>query len=121
MIILNHKIIVSNFNLQSIFSFGRDGGNMIKSIAGFIPIVFLWAAAAIAAPLSNVLIVSIDALHPDAISAKTTPVINRLMTSGAYTLNGISSDPPRTQGKHRPDKKRWHRHSTLMSNARMAG
>ena len=73
---------------------------MIKSIAGFIPIVFLWAAAAIAAPLSNVLIVSIDALHPDAISAKTTPVINRLMTSGAYTLNGISSDPPLTLISH---------------------
>jgi len=98
--ILFHKIIVSNFNLQSIFSFGSDGGNMIKSITGFIPIVFLWAASAIAAPFSNVLIVSIDALHPDALSAKTTPVIYGQMMSGAFTLNGISTEPPLTLIAH---------------------
>ena len=73
---------------------------MIKSIAGFILIVFLFAASALAAPFSNVLIVSIDALHPDALSAKTTPVIYRQMTSGAFTLNGISTDPPLTLISH---------------------
>ena len=73
---------------------------MIKSIAGFILIVFLFAASALAGPFSNVLIVSIDALHPDALSAKTTPVIYRQMTSGAFTLNGISTDPPLTLISH---------------------
>lgn len=73
---------------------------MNRSIAGFIPIVFFWTVSAIAAPFSNVLIVSIDALHPDALSAKTTPVIYRQMTSGAYTLSGISTDPPLTLVSH---------------------
>lgn len=75
------------------------GGYMNKSIVGFI-FVFLWTVSAFAAPLSNVLIVSIDALHPDALSAKTTPAIYAQMTQGAYTRNGMSTDPPLTLVSH---------------------
>ena len=58
--------------------------------------VFLWVVPVFAESFSNVLIVSIDALHPDALSAKTSPVIYRQMISGAYTLSGTSTDPPLT-------------------------
>jgi predicted AlkP superfamily pyrophosphatase or phosphodiesterase len=73
---------------------------MLQSIIGFISIVFLWSSLSWAVPLDTVLIVSIDALHPDALSAKTTPVIYRQMTDGAFTLNGMSTNPPLTLISH---------------------
>jgi predicted AlkP superfamily pyrophosphatase or phosphodiesterase len=73
---------------------------MIKFVNVFILTVFLWGAPVFAESFSNVLIVSIDALHPDALSAKTTPVIYRQMISGAYTLSGTSTDPPLTLISH---------------------
>jgi predicted AlkP superfamily pyrophosphatase or phosphodiesterase len=73
---------------------------MIKFAIGFILTVFLWVVPVFAESFSNVLIVSIDALHPDALSAKTSPVIYRQMISGAYTLSGTSTDPPLTLISH---------------------
>jgi predicted AlkP superfamily pyrophosphatase or phosphodiesterase len=73
---------------------------MIKFAIVFILTAFLWVVPVFAESFCNVLIVSIDALHPDALSAKTSPVIYRQMISGAYTLNGTSTDPPLTLISH---------------------
>ena len=60
----------------------------------------LWAASLQAAPLKNVMIISIDALHPAALNETTTPVIYKEMRAGAYTLNGFSTNPPKTLVSH---------------------
>ena len=46
------------------------------------------------------LIVSIDALHPAALSEATTPTLHALMRRGHYTLAGQSVDPPKTLIAH---------------------
>lgn len=60
--------------------------------------ILLFALKAHAA--DTVLVVSIDALHPDALSAKTTPTLHALMQSGYYTLDGRSVEPPKTLIAH---------------------
>ncbi|MFW5810892.1 MAG: alkaline phosphatase family protein [Thermodesulfobacteriota bacterium] len=56
--------------------------------------------AAAAEPLRNVLVVSIDALHPDALGPEASPAIAGMMRQGAFTLNGQSTDPPLTLLAH---------------------
>jgi predicted AlkP superfamily pyrophosphatase or phosphodiesterase len=51
-------------------------------------------------PLNNVVIISIDALHPDALQQAKIPNLPRLMQSGAYSLDGRSTDPPKTLIAH---------------------
>jgi len=60
----------------------------------------LWTASLQAAPLKNVMIISIDALHPAALNEITTPVIYKEMRAGAYTLDGQSTNPPKTLISH---------------------
>jgi predicted AlkP superfamily pyrophosphatase or phosphodiesterase len=48
----------------------------------------------------TVLVVSIDALHPDALRAKTSPTLHALMQPGRYTLQGQSVEPPKTLIAH---------------------
>lgn len=48
----------------------------------------------------TVLIVSIDALHPAALSAKVGPTLHALMQPGRYTLEGRSVEPPKTLIAH---------------------
>jgi predicted AlkP superfamily pyrophosphatase or phosphodiesterase len=48
----------------------------------------------------TILIVSIDALHPSALESSKIPVIRQLMEEGAYTLKGVSTDPPLTLISH---------------------
>ena len=50
--------------------------------------------------LNNVVIISIDALHPDALQQAKIPTLSRLMQSGAYSLDGRSTDPPKTLIAH---------------------
>jgi predicted AlkP superfamily pyrophosphatase or phosphodiesterase len=54
-----------------------------------------WTQAA-----DTILVVSIDALHPTALSAKTSPTLYALMKSGTYTLKGRSVEPPKTLIAH---------------------
>ncbi len=56
--------------------------------------------AALAQAADTVLVVSIDALHPAALSAKTSPTLHALMKSGSYTLKGRSVEPPKTLIAH---------------------
>ena len=60
----------------------------------------MWAAASNATSLKNVVIISIDALHPAALNAGTTPTIYKEMREGAYTLDGYSTNPPKTLISH---------------------
>ncbi len=50
--------------------------------------------------IETVLVVSVDALHPDALSAKTAPTLHTLMRPGRFTLAGQSVDPPKTLIAH---------------------
>lgn len=73
---------------------------MLKQTFVYIIIVCLWAVSLQAAPLKNVLVISIDALHPAVLNAATTPVIYREMQKGAYALDGRSTNPPKTLISH---------------------
>lgn len=50
--------------------------------------------------LDLVLIVSIDALHPEALQQAKIPTIGGLMQTGAYSLEGRSTEPPKTLIAH---------------------
>ena len=50
--------------------------------------------------LENVLVISIDALHPDALKQSKAPNLQLLMHNGAFSLNGRSTNPPKTLIAH---------------------
>ncbi len=49
---------------------------------GLLLCFFLFAVPVFASEFETVLVVSIDALHPAALSQKTSPTLDRLMHSG---------------------------------------
>jgi predicted AlkP superfamily pyrophosphatase or phosphodiesterase len=66
-------------------------------------IFILWLClpgASASAADGAVLVVSIDALHPAALSEQTSPTLHALMQAGRFTLNGRSVDPPKTLIAH---------------------
>ena len=63
-------------------------------------IIFFMYGISFAASVKTVLVVSIDALHPDALSPETSKNIYRLMQQGSYTLDGHSTHPPKTLVSH---------------------
>lgn len=65
-----------------------------------LTMVAFFAVTAHAGNLKNVVIISIDALHPDALKSTAIPVLQKLMDSGAYTLDGRSTEPPKTLVAH---------------------
>lgn len=50
--------------------------------------------------LNNVIIISIDALHPDAVTAENAPNIFKAAKTGVIKLNGKSTNPPKTLISH---------------------
>jgi predicted AlkP superfamily pyrophosphatase or phosphodiesterase len=68
----------------------------------FIVILFTLAISTVVAAeqLNNVLVISIDALHPDALQQAKIPNLSKLMQSGTYSLDGRSTDPPKTLIAH---------------------
>lgn len=64
--------------------------------AGLLLFFLSIATPVFASEIETVLMVSIDALHPAALSQKTSPALDRLMRSGRYTLEGRSVTPPQT-------------------------
>ncbi len=72
----------------------------------FCLLVFCWliassvGAGAVAREVDTVVVVSIDALHPAALSEQASPNLHRLMRSGRYTLQGRSVTPPQTLIAH---------------------
>jgi len=74
--------------------------NMAAKRIGILCLGLLLAVPGWAQDVDTVLIVSIDALHPDALSEKTAPTLHALMHPGHYTLAGRSVDPPKTLIAH---------------------
>jgi len=72
----------------------------LKKVLAQIVIILFGAVASNAASLQNVVIISIDALHPAALNAGITPTIYGEMLQGAYTLEGQSTNPPLTLISH---------------------
>ncbi len=71
-----------------------------KLVVMAFAIIFLFGAAVQSGGLKNVVIISIDALHPDALNKTPVPTLQKLMKSGAYTLDGRSTNPPKTLISH---------------------
>ena len=53
-----------------------------------------------AADIPNVVLVSIDALHPLALTKNVSPNLWQIMQEGQYTLDGKSVTPPQTLINH---------------------
>ncbi len=66
--------------------------------ACFLFLGVVWCGLVFAA--DSILVVSIDALHPAALSAQTSPTLYALMKSGRFTLKGRSVNPPKTLISH---------------------
>ena len=71
-------------------------------LSTIIAIVFMtiFPSWALSKEIRSVLIISIDALHPDALGIKTTKTISKLMEKGVFTLDGNSTKPPLTLLSH---------------------
>ncbi len=65
-----------------------------------VTIISFLTVSAFAGNLQNVVIISIDALHPDTLLRARIPTLQKLMNTGAYTLDGKSTDPPKTLIAH---------------------
>ncbi len=72
----------------------------IRNVVCVLFIIFSGQGISLAGDIENVLIISVDALHPNALSARTSKNIYRLMEQGVYTLEGQSTDPPLTLLAH---------------------
>jgi predicted AlkP superfamily pyrophosphatase or phosphodiesterase len=66
----------------------------------FLLFCALLSMSTLAREFDTVLMVSIDALHPAALSEKVSPTLQRLMVPGRYTLEGLSVSPPQTLIAH---------------------
>ncbi|VEN75048.1 conserved exported hypothetical protein [Candidatus Desulfarcum epimagneticum] len=79
------------------------GMNGKKRKGIFIVIILILALSPCPAPageIETVLIVSIDALHPDALGEKTSKTIHSVMKKGVFTMKGQSVSPPLTLLSH---------------------
>ncbi|MEN8210256.1 MAG: alkaline phosphatase family protein [Thermodesulfobacteriota bacterium] len=65
-----------------------------------IVFIFIFPCLVSSTEIKSVLIISIDALHPDALGSKTTKNIHNLMKQGVFTSDGKSTDPPLTLLSH---------------------
>ncbi len=63
-------------------------------------VLFLLAPHSPAAEYRTVLLISVDALHPDAVSKENSPNIMSLAEKGAYSPFAKSSNPPKTLIAH---------------------
>lgn len=90
--------------LQQYYMTIRNGkGYSIRYIICALFIIFSGQGISLANDIKNILIISVDALHPNAISAQSSKNIYRLMEQGVYTLDGQSTDQPLTLLAHYPD------------------
>ena len=91
----------------------RDKNTLTGLFLSFLMLMFFFVVPSAAAGTSaasgtsfaahapeNILIVSIDALHPKALGPKSSSHIYKLMEKGNYTLKGQSTDPPLTLIAH---------------------
>lgn len=72
---------------------------MLRNLA-VLCLALLLTGPSHAREIETMLVVSIDAMHPDALNAKTAPTLHALMQPGRFTLAGRSVDPPKTLIAH---------------------
>jgi len=77
------------------YSLNRD-----VCLAAMVCTVVLMAAQALAADFKTVVVVSIDALHPDALTEDHAPLTWKMLEKGSLTLRGKSTNPPKTLVAH---------------------
>jgi predicted AlkP superfamily pyrophosphatase or phosphodiesterase len=70
------------------------------AVIGWLLLMLGCSSTALAQEPANILVVSIDALVPEALGDETSPFISELMRQGVYSLNGMSVDPPLTLVSH---------------------
>jgi predicted AlkP superfamily pyrophosphatase or phosphodiesterase len=73
--------------------------NFMKNIWLFLLLLFI-PVSLFAAQIETVVVISIDALHPLALSQKVSPTLWQVMQTGQYTLDGKSVTPPQTLINH---------------------
>lgn len=71
-----------------------------KGLWGIIFMLLLTAGPGYSQSIDTVLVISIDALHPSALSGNSSPALYALMKRGSYTLDGRSVHPPKTLIAH---------------------
>ena len=76
-------------------------GWQLKTALYQILLVLILSAGIVAAQeVKNILIISIDALHPKALHPESSGTLQKLMEQGVYTLDGFSTNPPLTLVSH---------------------
>jgi hypothetical protein len=78
----------------------KTGERFKQACIGIIFFLALMPCWTIAGEIESVLIISIDALHPEALGKKTSNTIHSVMKKGIFTLNGQSTSPPLTLLSH---------------------
>ncbi|MGE4424083.1 MAG: alkaline phosphatase family protein [Pseudodesulfovibrio sp.] len=81
-----------------------ENGHFINTVP-LVAVVWLLmmlgcTSTALAQKPASILVVSIDALVPEALGDETSPFISELMRQGVYSLDGMSVDPPLTLVSH---------------------
>jgi predicted AlkP superfamily pyrophosphatase or phosphodiesterase len=79
---------------------GRLGGLEVRMLHALFAAAALSLSASGSTPPERVLMVSIDALHPAALTAQTMPAVARWASRGRLTLDGRSTRPPKTLIAH---------------------
>ena len=69
-------------------------------MACVLSICLLVASIVQAADFKNVVVISIDALHPDALTMQNAPLTMDFLTTGHLTRRGVSTRPPKTLISH---------------------
>ncbi len=82
------------------FTSSRYPATLAMKLSVLLPLAFMMVLSALAHAADSILVISIDALHPAALSARTSPTLQALMQAGRFTLNGRSVDPPKTLIAH---------------------
>jgi predicted AlkP superfamily pyrophosphatase or phosphodiesterase len=83
---------------MAMFGMMRSTGLRALMAGGLLTV--LMVAVAPADVFQNVLVISIDALHPEALRVGNLPTLQRAMRQGVYTMAGQSTDPPLTLIAH---------------------
>ncbi len=96
------KKLLENYSWNTAGSWFRKMAGSFIFLLGiyFVLAPFTTHLAFGASAPKNILIISIDALHPKALGPKSSPLLDTIMKQGVYTLAGQSTSPPLTLISH---------------------
>lgn len=73
---------------------------MTAILGCMVALVLVAASDCLAAGFRTVVVVSIDALHPDALTREHAPLTWGMLAKGSLTMQGVSTSPPKTLVAH---------------------